>query len=177
VATLALPLVWALQFTGGAGPQWAGRYILPSGLLLGVVGITCLPLLSRWAGKAIVGLAAGVTCFGLVWLSVRSHDVARVSEALTRRPEPALVSRVGHLPREAGWRYAEDRRWLTAVHDADVDQAVRVLVEAGLDSFAMVDLDSGRPPSVLPGWAEAGTSRVHFLSGVHLLITTYVRTG
>ncbi len=177
VAILALPLVWALQFTGGAGPQWAGRYILPSGLLLGVVGITCLPLLSRWAGRAIVGLAAGVTCFGLVWMSVRTHDIAEVSEALTRRPETALVSRVAHLPREAGWWYSDDRRWLTAVQDIDVDQAARVLVDAGVDTFAMVDLDRGRAAATVPGWTEAGTSRLRFLSGVDLLITTYVRTG
>ena len=37
VAVGALPLVWAFQYLGGAGPQWGGRYILTSGVLLGVV--------------------------------------------------------------------------------------------------------------------------------------------
>src|SRR5262249_23044829 len=46
---LALPLVWAYQFTGGAVPQWAGRYILPSGLLLLAVGASALPVLATWA--------------------------------------------------------------------------------------------------------------------------------
>lgn len=176
VAVLALSLVWAFQYTGGAGPQWAGRYILPSGLLLAAAGVTCLPLLATWARTAVVVLAAVVTCFGLSWLSVRSHDVGSVGEALAKRPEPALVSRVAHLAREAGW-YADDRRWLTAPSDADVEHALRVLDGAGIDTFGMVELDRGRPPGQLPGWAQGETSRVHFLSGVHLSITTYVRTG
>src|SRR5690606_33732927 len=32
-ALAALPLVWVTQYTGGAAPQWAGRYILPSMLV------------------------------------------------------------------------------------------------------------------------------------------------
>ncbi|NIS31732.1 MAG: hypothetical protein GWN79_25180, partial [Actinobacteria bacterium] len=34
IAVVSLPLVWAVQYTGGAGPQWGGRYILLTGTLL-----------------------------------------------------------------------------------------------------------------------------------------------
>ena len=34
MAVAALPLVWAFQYSGGAGPQWGGRYTLLSGALL-----------------------------------------------------------------------------------------------------------------------------------------------
>ena len=171
IALGALPVVWGFQFTGGAGPQWGGRYILPSGLLLTVVGVSCLPLLARWARTAIVGLAAVVTCFGLVWLSARSHDVGRTAEALARRPEPVLVSRVGHLLREAGW-YADGRQWLTAPGRADVEQAARVAADAGATSFALVDRFGIDPPA-LPGWTAVGTDRLRFISDVYLGVTTY----
>jgi hypothetical protein len=171
IALAAMPVVWALQYTGGAGPQWGGRYILPSGLLLTVVGVSCLPLLAKWARTAIVGLAVVVTCFGLVWLSARSHDVGRTAEALARRPEPVLVSRVGHLLREAGW-YADERRWLTAPGRADVEQAAQVAADSGATSFALVDR-FGTDPPVLPGWTAVGTDRLRFISDVYLGITTY----
>ena len=49
IALLALPVVWYTDFTGGVLPQWGGRYILTSGLLLGTVGIARSPLCARWA--------------------------------------------------------------------------------------------------------------------------------
>ncbi len=144
---------------------------LASGLLLTVVGVSCLPLLARWARTAMCGLAVAVTCFGLVWLSARSHDVGRTAEALSRRPEPVLVSRVGHLLREAGW-YADGRRWLTAPARADVEQAARVAADSGATSFALVDRFGADPP-VLPGWTAVGTDRLRFISDVYLGVTTY----
>jgi hypothetical protein len=176
MAVLALPLVWAFQFTGGAAPQWGGRYILPSGLLLGVVGVTCLPLLTRWARTSIVVLAAAVTCFGVAWLSVRSHDVARASEALARRPEPVLVSTNAHLVREGGW-FAGDRRWLSAPRPSDPERAARVLIDAGVPSFGLVEYVGEFPPRDFPGWSRAGVSTVPYLVGDVLQVTTYVRAS
>lgn len=177
IAVVALPVVWALQFTGGAGPQWGGRYILPSGFLLGVVGVTRLPLLAAWAQRALIALAALVTVFGVAWLSERSHDVSRAAQALTNRPEAVVVSRLAHLPREAGW-YAADRRWLTAVTDAEEARAAQVVADAGLAGFVVVELDGNRPPRQFPGWAADPTSStLRYFSGVELRLTTYVRAA
>lgn len=176
VALLALPLVWAFQFTGGAGPQWAGRYILPSGLLLGVVGIARLRLLARWARLALVGTAAAVTCFGLAWLSVRSHDVARTVQALTDRPEPVLVSKVAHLAREGGW-FAADHRWLTALSTPEQARAAHVVSSAGFDTFALVEIADGDPVPPVPGWSVVGSDTLRYFSGVDLRITTFERTA
>ncbi|HET7719804.1 MAG TPA: hypothetical protein VFK43_07555, partial [Acidimicrobiales bacterium] len=176
IALLALPLVWAFQFTGGAGPQWGGRYILPSGLLLLVVGVTCLPLIAGWARTTIIVLAAGVTCFGLAWLSVRSHGVANAAEALARRPEPVLVSRNAHLVREGGW-YAGEKRWLTAQGAADLAEALRVLDEAGVPSFDLVAYVDDPPPGEFPGWMPTSVFTVPYLIGDVFQVTTYVRTA
>jgi len=175
IALLALPLVWAFQFMGGAGPQWAGRYILPSGLLLGAVGIARLDLLARWARRALVGGSAAVTCFGLVWLSVRSHEVARTVDALSRRPEPVLVSNVAHLAREGGW-FVADHRWLTA-SVAENARAAEVVRSAGFDAFALVGIDGDRPAPAITGWSAVGSDTLRYFSGVSLRITTFERTG
>ena len=49
IALVALPGVWLLQYTGGAGPQWGGRYVLCTGFLLAVVGIVATETLPHWS--------------------------------------------------------------------------------------------------------------------------------
>jgi len=171
-ALLPLPLVWAYQYTGGAVPQWGGRYILPSAILLLVVGLCSLPALATWARAGAVVLAVAVTGFGLVWLSIRSHDVARASAALVRAPEPVLISRVAHLAREGGAFY-DDRKWLTAVTLADLDRAVDVVQRAGFHQFGVVGLDSRPGPDTLGTFHRTGFRRLRFFSDVDLHITTY----
>jgi hypothetical protein len=171
-ALLPLPLVWAYQFTGGAVPQWGGRYILPSATLVLVVGVCALPQLAPWSRAGAMALAVAVTAFGLVWLSIRSHDIARASAALVRAPEPVLISRVAHLAREGGAFY-DDRKWLTAVTTADLDRAVDVVHRAGFHRFGVVGLDAHPGPAQLGRFHRTGFRRLRFFSDVDLHITTY----
>ena len=172
VAVVALPVVWAFQFTGGAGPQWAGRYVLPSGLVLAAVGAACLPSLARWAQTLFVGLAVAVTAFGVGWLSERSHDVADASAALAARPEPVVVSDIAHLAREGGVHNGE-RRWLTAVGAAAIDEAAGVVRRAGFDELAFVTLETGGPDRVVPGFRPGDRTTVELVDDVPLRVTTY----
>lgn len=171
VGLLALPVVWATQFQGGAAPQWGGRYLLTSGLLFGAVGLVAVHRMRPWAGRGMVGLAALITLFGLAWMSIRTHDVARASSELDRRREPVLLSRVGHLVREAGAFYG-DRRWLTAVGDADQQFAVDVIERAGVTRFAVVQF-ADRPAAAIDGWRVVGVDRLRFLPEVELSVTAY----
>ena len=172
LGVLALPIVWATQFQGGAAPQWAGRYILVSGLLFGVAGIVALQRLQQWAQLAFVGTAVVITVFGLVWTSVRTNDIASSLDALNGRPEPVLVSRIGHLAREGGAFYRE-RRWLTATSDDEQDLAVEVLERAGVDRFALVDLRDAGSRKVPAGWREVGRDSIELVDDITLGITTY----
>jgi len=173
-ALVALPLVWAFQFPGGAAPQWAGRYILVSGFLLGVLGLASLHRIPRWSGLTFAAAALAVTGFGLGWLAVRSHDVDRARRALDRRPEPVLVSRIAHLPREVGASYDYGgRRWLTAVTDDDQTRAAGVVRDAGIREFGLVTLSSLSTPAAIDGFTRGAGSTIPFLSGVDLRVTTY----
>jgi len=175
VGLVALPLVWASQFQGGAAPQWAGRYLLVSGLLLGVAGMVALPRLRSWTRIGLVITAGAVTAFGIVWTSVRTHSVSRAAAELTRRPEPVLVSRIGHLAREGGAFYG-DHLWLTAPGDDDERFAVEVIRRAGYDRFAVVQLTSEIEARSIPGWRDVGRHRLELFSGLEMTVITYEAT-
>jgi hypothetical protein len=175
IALLALPVVWATQFTGGAAPQWGGRYILLTSLALGVVGIAALAEVGDAVRIGSVALAAAVTAFGLGWMHQRTHDVAASAETLERLPEPILVSRIAHLVREGGGVH-DLNRWLTAVTVSDLHRVARVVDAAGVDRIAVVDFADAREPARIGGLTKQKTTTVvRFVHGVPLRVWTYTR--
>lgn len=181
LAVVPLPLVFAFQFPGGAAPQWAGRYILASGLILAAVGTVSLPSMDRWVAVLFVTTSIVVTSFGLVWLSVRSHDIARSADLLESRPEDVLISPNGFVPREFGGTYGQ-KRWLaagctTALSECeDLSFAVDVARESGAKSFAIVSIAEPDQPPSFDGWAVVGpTEMVSFVGGTQLAVITYSR--
>ena len=177
IAVVALPIVVATQFRGGAGPQWGGRYLLVSGFLLTVLGWAALTERPRPVRVGFASLAAGVTAMGLVWLAVRSHAVDGTIADLERRPEPVLVSDVYFLAREGGATYAV-KRWLTLspAPDARPADAANVLTDAGVDRFAAVAL-VGERPLMFPGFEPVDADHLRLFDGVDLRVTTWSRTG
>ncbi|HEX7168704.1 MAG TPA: hypothetical protein VF230_17120 [Acidimicrobiales bacterium] len=183
VALAAIPIIAATQYRGGAGPQWAGRYLLASGLLLTAVGAAALTRLHRAVAAAVVALAAAVTVFGLAWLSVRSHDVADAVATIEAQGADVVVSGVAHLAREGGATYG-DRRWLTATTDERVREAADVMAEPGADvgSFALVEYAGDGPRDVpeardLDGWQVVAGAGLRLFDGVWLWISTWERVA
>ena len=173
LACAALPLIWALQYTGGAPPQWGGRYLLVSGLLLCVVGTVALAQLPPWARAAFILAALTITGFGLAWTSVRTHDVARASRVLTRQPEPAHLFLEPHLAREAGAFYDPTRRWLTADSPQNESRAFDVLRAAGIDLVGVVEIERGQTDAQMAGWRARARRHIRLFSDVDLRVTTY----
>ena len=174
----AVPLVLATQFRGGAGPQWAGRYLLLSGFLLAVAGLAALAARPAVLRAAVVALAVAVTAFGAAWLRIRSHDVARNIAALEARPEEVLVSDLYHLAREGGATYG-DKRWLTLTdRRRDVPLAATVLERAGVDTFAAIE-QSTAPRDALdfPGFEPTERTTLRLFDGVDLRITRWEATS
>ncbi len=173
IALAAVPVVLATQLRGGAGPQWAGRYLLVSGLLLAVLGWTALERRPRPVAAAFAALAVATTVFGLAWTSVRTHDVARTIAALEGRSEPVIVSSVTHLAREGGATYG-DKRWLTLSSTAGPSAATAVLAQAGIEQFVAV-AEVGDRPLRFQGFTAAGPADLRLFEGVGLRVTRWMK--
>jgi len=176
IALLSLPIVWMTDFVGGAVPQWGGRYILTSGLLLGVVGVAYLSDLTRWARRFFVVLAVGVTVFGLVGMAQRTHQVAQAGAWISARPEPVVVSGVQFWLRESG-SYEPDHRWLTVGDRTQLDQAGRIVTDAGFDRFGLItDDDPGHPSPAVPGYHVVSQQVQRWLDA-NFRYSVYARDG
>lgn len=170
VAVGALPIVWAFQFIGGALPQWAGRYALPSCILLVAVGAAALAAESTQLRLGMLALSALVTTSGVLWLRERSHEMQRLFAELVHRPEEVIVVRNGFFIREGGAAYSQ-RLWLTAVTDSDLDRAVEVVEKSNHTTFAVLD-EQVDAPLDLDGARLIGTDRLRVV-GVALYLHSY----
>jgi hypothetical protein len=173
IALGSLPLVWALQYTGGAGPQWGGRYILTTGALLIVLATVTFTSESAHrvlAGTAIAG--AVITLIGVVWTIHRTHEFADAVGDLAAREEPALVFHDPFLAREGGADVISEQ-WLAATGAEARAEAVEVLGELGIHEVGFVDLDDGSDIRSLPGWRLAGNDRVQLIDELYLRVTTW----
>jgi hypothetical protein len=174
---LALPVVWATQLTGGAAPQWGGRYVLLAGLVLAVVGVVVLEDHRRLTTALVAG-ALVVTAHGAAWHVVRTHAVGEAFAVIAARPEPAVVFTEPFLPREAG-AAAVGERWLAVGDAATLARAAEVVAAAGFDELLLVtmagDARAWAPPA---GWRASGAAdTVQLLPGVRLELRTLVREG
>jgi len=174
IAVGALPLIWAVQYTGGAIPQWGGRYLLASGTLL--VVLTTVVLTSA-AGKQLLRSAALVgfivTLVGVLWTVERTHGFANAMQILADRDEPALVFADPFLSREGGILVL-DERWLAVTDSADRSEAADVLLELGIREIGFVQPFRGEDVVALPGWKIVAAERIPLLDGVDLQVTTQV---
>jgi hypothetical protein len=166
VALAALPVVWAFQFIGGAGPQWGGRYVLGSTVLLGVAGVlaigrAAIPAPIRWT---VVGMCVVVSWSGAAWLWQRSHDIDRLFDGVVAVQDEALIGRNPFFLREAG-PVALEHRWLSARDPADLQGPAGVLEDAGIDRFSVLQVE-GEPAPDLTGVEVTGVDRIEALDVV-----------
>lgn len=134
-----LPLVYLTQYTAGAVPQWGGRYMLLSGLLLVVLACVELP---RRHGEAFRGLVVAgllVTACGVWFNAVRTNSLERDFEMIEDVADGAVVVWYDSVKaREAGPEIIE-HRWLSTAGDAERSTVLRILEEGSIDRFVYVD--------------------------------------
>ena len=173
VACVALPIAWLTEFSGGADPQWGGRYVLLSGTLLAIVGCVVLQTHLR-ALVAVLVVAGFVTAGGLVWLSVRSHTVADGMATIVSRHDDVVISRQNHMLREGGAFYDSRLHWLTATTDAQLADAVKIARRSGAKEFALIGAEGQTSPGSIGGYDRQGTELVPFIRpDVKLGVVTY----
>jgi hypothetical protein len=162
-ALACLPLVWMLQFVGGAGPQWGGRYLLLSGWALAIVGIVEMERMPALARRAFVALAIAVTAYGSAYVVDRTHDGASTFAQVAARDEDLIIARFAHVFREAGAFYTRDRRWLTAP-DATSLAAARSVVDATDPATIALITYPDDPTIAFEGYEVARSEPLRFFS-------------
>jgi hypothetical protein len=160
IALSALPVVWAFQYLGAAGPQWGGRYTLPSSVLLGTVAIASLRD-RRDVLKGLGALCACVTIIGLVWVAARTRSVDDLFTDLRAVDADVLIVRDAFLLRESG-PVLLDEHWLTAAGEDQFAFATEVAADSGAQTVAVVELGAPAPPdSAIPDrWIEVSRQTV-----------------
>ncbi|HXY92393.1 MAG TPA: hypothetical protein VEP49_07955 [Acidimicrobiia bacterium] len=176
LACLTLPIVWVAQYSGNASPQWGGRYVLLSGVLLAVVAVVALRPAPA-ALVAVMALSLAVTACGVAWLSERSHTVADGMEALVARHDQAVVSLEGHVLREGGAFYSPARHWLTVTDLAKLPRAVRIVETAGDTEMALLAPAGQRVPARLGPYTAGGRRPLEIRPGERLQVVTYRAPG
>lgn len=175
VALVAVPVVWLFQYSGGAHPQWAGRYLLVSSTLL-AVGAAIVIATAPGAGRvAVVALAAVVTAAGVASLSERSATIADAGRALRTDAHTVLISREAHLLREIGAFYDPDRHWLTAERARDLRRAVAIADEVGAARLEVAAWPDRASPSRLGAFSRTGVRSFELLPGLDVELTRYRR--
>ena len=177
VALVALPLVWVFQFTGGAAPQWGGRYLLVTSTLLVIGCAAVLPAMPKAGRVALVALAVLVTASGLALLSQRSHTVADAMTAIETHDGTVLVSREPHVLREGGAFYDAEARWLTATTPRNLASAGEIATDVDAPALRVVSIEGRKVPATIGEWQRARRSRVEFVPGVYLNVVTYTRAA
>lgn len=101
---VAIPAVWAVQWTGNLAPQWGGRYLLLSAALLTVCGAALIGGQFRTvAAGSSVFAAVAIGLMGLVWHVQRTQIFAEVIEDVIDLPcDDVMISASPYLLREGG---------------------------------------------------------------------------
>ncbi len=177
IAVASMPLVWLTQFTGGAGPQWGGRYILTSGLLLAVVAIVSLKSDSAVRiGRLVLAGGLVISMLGLAWSIERSSSFARAFSELAGRDEPVLVFEDPFIAREGGPK-AIEQNWLAAPSAAQRDVALTVLDSMDVDQFGYVEVLRETDVVDFSGWTLVGVEEISLVGSDRLRISTWERTS
>jgi hypothetical protein len=174
VATVALPIVWVTQYSGNMRPQWGGRYLLASGVLLAVVAVVTVAQ-RRVALVAVVILAGLVTLAGVALLAQRSHRIADGMEAIVSRHDTVLVSTDGHLLREGGAFYRPDRHWLTVTNPTQLRRAAVIARDSGADELGLIVEAAADAPARLGDFRRGGRQAIEVRPGETLQVVTYRR--
>ncbi len=177
VAIGSLPLVWATQFTGGATPQWGGRYILTTGTLLVAVATAVLVTpRSRQMLLRVAGAGLAITMIGVVFTIHRTASFADAMDELAARPEAVVVFSDSHLSRQGGV-HTYRNHWLAAPDDETRAEVADVLEQLDVGRVAYVQPDRGESATILAGWEVVGEERVPLINDLYLLVSTQEPTG
>jgi hypothetical protein len=178
VAAMALgplPIVYLTQYSAGAVPQWGGRYILTTGLLL--VVLACAELPDRHPGVfralAIAGLM--VTATGVWFNAVRTNSLADDFELLEQVADGDVVVWYDNVKAREGGPEVVEHRWISTVGGAETSTVLSILEAQSVDRFVYVDPVDEPTPSFEGFVARSDVGAWEMSSILRQRLTTFER--
>jgi hypothetical protein len=175
VALVAVPVVWAFQYSNGTTAIWGGRYLLCTSTVLAVLATVVMPTLPRGAARWVTVLAVAVTASGLLWTVDRTHTVADAWADLDGIRGPVVMVQEVQLMREGGAFYDSGQQWLAARDDPALRAAVSVADRIGADRVTFLTVDDTTLGRTVGPYRRAGGRSVEIVPGVDLRVRRYVR--
>lgn len=151
-----VPLLFATQYPAGAIPQWGGRYLLLTGLVLMTAAVALLQTKKHFRLLMVVAAAGFViTGFGATWSVVRMNSIADEWGAIERlsNSNEVLVWRDPSIAREAG-PLSVGNRWISAPTLSEQEQASQIFQDTDIDEFVWIDWAGSDPPT-FDGYVES----------------------
>lgn len=170
IAIGSLPLIWAVQFLGGAAPQWGGRYLLCSMVLLVVQALVGFDG-DRRVLLGLTAVGAVMSLLSVAWLVERTHAVAATMDDIAALPEEVVVFSDPFVPREAGSRVIEEQ-WLVASGSEQRSEASAVLQSAAIETFVFIDLQDRDASTMFVGFRARSITELDFL-GSTMTLTSF----
>lgn len=175
MALVALPVVFATQYTAGAGPQWGGRYLLLTGYLLTICGCVGLAGRHRALLRGLVAAGIVVTAGGVWFASLRTNAVADDMDRIEAFADGDVVVWFDPVIAREGGPAIVEQRWLTTWADARASTTLEVLAAESIDRFVYIDHPSRQDPS-FDGFVVVGDVGTETLEFFERRLTTFERT-
>ena len=146
-----VPIVFATAFVDGSAVQWGSRYLLPTALVLTVLGIEGLRRVSKPTLTMVVVASLLVTLSGSVWTVRRSHWIADDGQQVVELAgDDVVVWASGYTAREMS-DFSQDQRWLTVEDPRMQPVLAQLLSEQAVDSFVWI-ADRRMPAPTFDGY-------------------------
>lgn len=171
-AVLSLPVVLAVQSTGGFEAQWGGRYLLLSGWLLTVIACSQQSRIRADRFAIMTAISIGVTALGIGWTIERSQAMGQFYGEVAAMESPVVVFDSALTARGAG-ELVFDQPMLAAETADARSEAAEVLFANGTRSFVFLSPDVGSALPAFPGFDAVDSTTIDFVSGLRYRATTF----
>lgn len=177
LSAMPVPIIFATAFVDGSAVQWGSRYLLPTSLVLTVLGVEALRRVSKPALTMVLAVSVLVTLSGSAWTIQRSHWIADDGQQVVELAQGDVVVWANGLTAREMGDYSLGQRWLTVDDPRLQSQLANTLASEDIGTFIWI-ADRALPAPSFDGYEPIETlGAFEYEAAFPNDITRYVRTG
>lgn len=147
LALVPVPIVFFTQYAAGAVPQWGGRYLLFTGYLLTIIGVSAMLEVNKTVFKSLVVAAVLVTATGVWFASIRTNLIEDDFDLIEAVSDGEVVVWYDPVIAREGGVNVIGQRWLTTFGSGQTDLVLEVLDVNTIDRFVFIDAAGAEAPA------------------------------